>query len=678
MSQAPRRTPHYRKVELFKTEKLGDGAFGTVCKAKCDEFLCAAKSLHNILLSADGTGNVMERFERECNFMRDITHPNIVQYLGTYQDPESGLPVLLMELLDESLTKFLERSQVSLPYHVQVNLCHDVAMALAYLHSKGIMHRDLSSNNVLIAGNRAKVADFGMSKLGARMTRMTKCPGTPVYMPPEALNDPREGYTYKLDSFSFGVLAIQIMTRQFPDPGPQLKTVPNNQSPVGEVKVPVLETERRRSHIKLIDPSHPLLATAKECLEYYEDKRPSARELCQQLEALKKAHLYNESVQRVAEEQRRHTQQAQEMLNLQHQLQVRGQELETVSKELQRKDKLLATLQQQIRQLEKELKQKSGNITAKEGASNELSWCKCPHAPAVMHFGSAAVDGAIAYFRPGLMRRVYSYDSDIEKWSTLPMCPKAHSSLAIVDGLLTTVGGEHEGEPTDLLFSLVTRTEDPANREWEERFPPMPTKRTFSVVQSSEEALIVAGGKAGIYAPIPTVEVMHTKTWQWSALENLPIPLHLASAALCDDRLYLAGGVDEAEKGTNLVFTCSLTALLQPRQRSASLGEWLKTTLSLSGSESKWHRVAALPAYWSTCVAFNGRLVAVGGRGVGNKYSASVYVYNPAADEWDVLTSMPTARSECLAAALPHNRLMVVGGFNDKGESSIVEIAKFL
>ena len=670
MSQAPRRTPHCRKIELFKSERLGIGSYGAVCKAKCDGGFCAAKFLHDMLQA----GDPMERFEQECNFMSDISHPNIVQYLGTYQDPESRLPVLLMELMDESLTKFLERSEVPLSYHVQVNLCHDVAMALAYLHSKCIIHRDLSSNNVLIAGSRAKVADFGMSKLAARMTRMTKCPGTLAYMPPEALTDPPV-YRYKLDSFSFGVLAIQIMTRQFPNPGPQVKTVVDNQSPVGEVKVPVPETERRRSHIELIDPSHRLLVPAKECLEYSEHNRPSAQELCQQLEVLKKGFWYNESVQR-AEEQHHH---AQEITNLQHQLQIREQELEILREQLQRKEKVLATQQQQIGQLEQELKQKGGETPAKEGPSNELSWSKCAYPPAVMHFGSSAVDGAIAYFRPGLMRRVYAYDSDIDKWTTLPMCPKAHSSLAVVDRLLTTVGGEHEGEPTDLLFSLVTKTDDPANREWEERFPAMPTKRTFSVVQSSEKALIVAGGKVGIYSPIPTVEVMNTDTWQWSALENLPTPLYLASAALCDDDLYLAGGVNEAEKGTNLVFKCSLSSLLQPRQRPSSLGEWLKTALSLSTSASgpKWHRVASLPTYWSTCVAFNGRLVAVGGRGEGNKYSATVYTYDPAVDEWEVLTSMPTARSECLAAVLPRNKLMVVGGFNNKGETSVVEIAKF-
>ena len=66
-------------------------------------------------------------------------------------------------------------------------------IALSFLHSNGIVHRDLSSNNVLLMGNiRAKVTDFGMVKLGdlnpqATRYTLTMCPGTDVYMPPEAV-----------------------------------------------------------------------------------------------------------------------------------------------------------------------------------------------------------------------------------------------------------------------------------------------------------------------------------------------------------------------------------------------------------------------------------------------------------------------------------------------------------
>ena len=114
-----------------------------------------------------GTRNLTSKFLQECQFLSTIKHPSIVQYLGTASDPQSRRPVLLMELMDESLTRFLERLTGPLPYHSQLNICHDVAMALAYLHSNSIIHRDLSSNNVLLIGegSRAKVTDFGMSKL---------------------------------------------------------------------------------------------------------------------------------------------------------------------------------------------------------------------------------------------------------------------------------------------------------------------------------------------------------------------------------------------------------------------------------------------------------------------------------------------------------------------------------
>ena len=142
----------YRNFHIDKSECLGHGAYGAVYKAKCDQLPCAAKVLHPTILDpADpGSGKVMQRFQQECSFLENIRHPNIVQYLGMTRDSESRLPVLLMELLDESLTKMLERSQKPLAYCVQVNICHDIALAVAYLHSNDIIHRDLSSNNVLI------------------------------------------------------------------------------------------------------------------------------------------------------------------------------------------------------------------------------------------------------------------------------------------------------------------------------------------------------------------------------------------------------------------------------------------------------------------------------------------------------------------------------------------------
>ena len=232
----------------------------------------------------------MERFQQECAFLESIRHPNIVQYLGMTRDSESRLPVLLMELLDESLTKILECSQQSLAYYVQVDICHDIALAVAYLHSNDIIHRDLSSNNVLmITGRRAKVTDFSMSKLAGAapsMTPLTMCPGMLAYMPPEALREPPR-YTKKLDSFSEGVIMIQVCTRLWPEPGPRTEQKLDPTSPIGEVEVPVLETERRKNHIDSVRHDHPLVPIANRCLHYQERNRPSSEELCQRLAGLR-------------------------------------------------------------------------------------------------------------------------------------------------------------------------------------------------------------------------------------------------------------------------------------------------------------------------------------------------------------------------------------------------------
>ena len=267
---------HYKSFHIDKSQPLGHGSYGAVYKAKCDQLPCAAKVLlrhksHPTILDPrdPGADKIMNRFRQECAFLESIRHPNIVQYLGMTMDPESRLPVLLMELLDESLTKMLEHSQHSLAYYVQVDICYDIALAVAYLHYNDIIHRDLSSNNVLIiAGRRAKVTDFGMSKLAGAapsMTPLTMCPGTLAYMPPESLREPLK-YTKKLDCFSEGVMMIQVCTRLWPEPGPRTQLVPDSRSPTGTMEMPVLETERRKNHIDLIDPSHALLPIAMDCL----------------------------------------------------------------------------------------------------------------------------------------------------------------------------------------------------------------------------------------------------------------------------------------------------------------------------------------------------------------------------------------------------------------------------
>ena len=355
-STTTKRKLSYGSVQIYHDEVLGIGSFGKVCKARYGQLLCAAKLLNHTLFQDNdpGTLNFITKFLQECQYLTAIKHPNIVQYLGTATDPQSRRTVLLMELMDESLTRFLERLTGPLPYHSQLNICHDVALALACLHSNAIIHGDLSSNNVLLIGegSRAKVTDFGMSKMmdmNPRTTQLTPVPGTPAYMPPEALLSPPH-YSSKLDCFSHGVLALQMITKNFPNPG-RYKECSTEQTLVQNS-----ETERRKRDIDQIEPSHPLRSIVLHCLKDRDTERPSADELCGRLASLKREPRYTRSV----EQTREHVpQRLQEEINLKDELEKARATLQRVKQEyeqrLEEKDTLIRRLTQELEMERKKL-----------------------------------------------------------------------------------------------------------------------------------------------------------------------------------------------------------------------------------------------------------------------------------------------------------------------------------
>ena len=701
----------YQFVRIIKTSSLGVRSYGAVYRALCNELPCAAKILHPTLFETNdpGTRKIMERFEQECQFLSGVRHPHIVQYLGVSRDPESGLPVLLMELMDSSLTRFLEQSEEPLSFNIQVDICNDTALALAYLHSNRIVHRDLSSNNVLLIGpgNRAKVTDFGMSKLAdanPRMTPMTMCPGSLAYMPPEALKDPPV-YSKKLDCFSFGVLGVQTIIRQFPAPSVRFRTIDitDPRIPSGTVYVPVPEVERRRSHIDFVDPAHPLLPVVLDCLKDRDRERPSAQELCNRLAALKDTPQYGESVQQgqraTTDGERVQIRELQaEAHERQRQLQEKDRTIGTKERQLQEKDHSIATRERQLRQLNKQLEANEQviadfqhkpldsdkqihdleqRLAAKDQQIRELQqqtydqptaklqvrgqsarkgplclrWSTCGRAPCEMATPtSSVVEGNMAYFNPLHSNNVYSYDSEKQMWSSLPQSPHRLCSLAVVSGLLTAIGGWLGRNVTNQLLSLT------GEGKWVERFPPMPTRRNGTAAVCNGKSLVMAGGLGRDHKLLHTVEVMDTETLQWSTASSLPFALRYASAAICQDRFYLLGYDRSSEPRS--VLACSMADLQQSCQPQ-SLGATLET-LTL---QEVWHQVADLAVCLSNCATLCGQLLAVGGcddRFV--NYSTAIRQYNPATNSWKVISHMPTARYDTLVAVLPGNKLMVVGG----------------
>ena len=196
----------------------------------------------------------------------------------------------------------------------------------------------------------------------------------------------------------------------------------------------------------------------------------------------------------------------------------------------------------------------------------------------------------------------------------------------------------------------------------------MPTPRSYTASVTTEQALIVAGGISGARR-LDTVEVMDIPSQQWTSASRLPQPFSLMSATICGDQLYLAGGVDESNKSSKSVLTCSLTDLLPPQSLGARLH-----TLSLADKTGVWRQARDLPVTSSTLTTLGGHLLAIGGRDDSDKPTAAVHCYDARTDSWHVVSQMKSARSRCLAAALPEDRLLVVGGLTTVGATDSLEI----
>ena len=205
----------------------------------------------------------LSRFKKECEFMKTLCHPNIVTYYDTLFHPGSNLPVLVMELLNTSLCQYITTHADSLSVRVQLNLCHNIAAALEFLHSKHIIHRDLCGENILLNYSAddipvAKVTDFGISRKNIDMTHSLTAMGHRLgYLPPEA-QGPKD-YDSSLDIFMFGAVMTQIA-----------------------MKIPTIKSKDKRQELvrELRDTGHPLNPVVCECLDERKENRPKPSTLC--------------------------------------------------------------------------------------------------------------------------------------------------------------------------------------------------------------------------------------------------------------------------------------------------------------------------------------------------------------------------------------------------------------
>jgi serine/threonine protein kinase len=169
-------------------------------------------------LAADVSG---ERFEREIQLAASLQQANIVPILAAGE--MDGLPFYTMPFVEgESLRRRLG-AEGRLPIATVIGVLRDVAKALAYAHARGVVHRDIKPDNVLLSGGTAVVTDFGIAKAIAAaraetqdtLTQLGTSIGTPAYMSPEqAAGDP--AVDHRADIYSLGCMAYELLTGQAP------------------------------------------------------------------------------------------------------------------------------------------------------------------------------------------------------------------------------------------------------------------------------------------------------------------------------------------------------------------------------------------------------------------------------------------------------------------------------
>ena len=309
-------------------------------------------------------------FLRECEQSSRLRHPNVVRFFGIYHPPGTRVPSLVMERLHCSLTSLLEDNPV-VPIGTKLSIIKDVALGLRYLHTRNppIIHRDLSSNNVLLSkGMEGKIGDLGTARLvdPRRQSRMTQAPGTAHFMPPEALAEDVTSIHYgkELDVFSFGCVMLHTLSHQWPTPSQAVIVNPDTGLVTGRTEV-----ERHSQYFERIDRSRSdvFIPLIESCLSNLPKNRPSIVRVCDQLEGqlvdkesvstneLSVSALQREIRQRDDEIQRNH-----------NEIQRKDTKIQRKDTEIQRKNAEIQNRVMEIQQRDIELQRKHNEIQRKD------------------------------------------------------------------------------------------------------------------------------------------------------------------------------------------------------------------------------------------------------------------------------------------------------------------------
>lgn len=197
---------------IVKGGLIGGGATANVFRGKWNNSRkVAIKEFKNAI---DSEKNML-KFRREMALSIQLSHPNVVIFIGTCMTDENRFCIIMELMSNGSLRDVLDApAKHDLRWTTRLRYAIGAAQGLCYLHEKDILHRDVKSSNILIDSESvAKISDFGFSCVRKGMRTASLC-GTPAWMAPEVIN--REVYTEKSDVYSFGMVLWELLTTHVP------------------------------------------------------------------------------------------------------------------------------------------------------------------------------------------------------------------------------------------------------------------------------------------------------------------------------------------------------------------------------------------------------------------------------------------------------------------------------
>jgi len=199
---------HYRILE-----KLGEGGMGVVYKAQ-DIQLQRPVALKFLPPHIADSSEEKARFIQEAQSASALNHPNVTTIHGIEESPE-GLFIAMEYVEGKTLKQIVEEETLSVKKVLDIGI--QVSEGLAMAHEKGIVHRDIKSDNIMLTlRGQVKIMDFGLAKLkgASKLTQTGSTLGTLAYMSPEQAQG--EEVDQRSDIFSFGVVLYELLTKNLP------------------------------------------------------------------------------------------------------------------------------------------------------------------------------------------------------------------------------------------------------------------------------------------------------------------------------------------------------------------------------------------------------------------------------------------------------------------------------